>query len=78
MLFEVLQFIFAIGGSDITDLLGNTLGGMIGSGVYVVFRKLFRTKVNKILNSLASIGTLGILALALLLIVGVIRYGNYC
>ncbi|WP_420488218.1 hypothetical protein [Gottfriedia acidiceleris] len=26
MLFEVLQFIFAIGASDITDFMGNTLG----------------------------------------------------
>lgn len=28
--FETLQFIFAIGASDITDLIGNTSGGVIG------------------------------------------------
>lgn len=28
--FESLQYIFAIGVTDITDLLGNTLGGVIG------------------------------------------------
>lgn len=77
LLFEVLQFIFAIGGSDITDLIGNTLGGIIGVGVYIVFCKLFSTKANKILNVLASIGTICIFALVLLLIIGVIRYGNY-
>ena len=77
LLFEVLQFIFAIGASDITDLMGNTLGGIIGVGVYIVFCKLFSTKVNKILNVLASIGTICIFALVLLLIIGVIRYGNY-
>lgn len=77
LLFEVLQFIFAIGGSDITDLMGNTLGGIIGVGVYIVFCKLFSTKANKILNVLASIGTICIFALVLLLIIGVIRYGNY-
>ncbi|WP_066071701.1 VanZ family protein [Neobacillus soli] len=77
LLFEVLQFIFAIGGSDITDLLGNTLGGMIGVGVYIVFCKLFSTKANKILNVLALIGTICIFALVVLLIFGVIRYGNY-
>lgn len=77
LLFEVLQFIFAIGGSDITDLMGNTLGGMIGVGVYFLFCKLFRTKANKILNVLASIGTICIFALVFLLIIGVIRYGNY-
>lgn len=77
LLFEVLQFIFVIGGSDITDLMGNTLGGIIGVGVYSVFCKLFRTKANKILNALASIGTICIFALVLLLMIGVIRYGNY-
>ena len=77
LLFEVLQFSFAIGASDITDLMGNTLGGMIGVGVYIVFCKLFRTKANKILNVLASIGTICIFALVFLLIIGVIRYGNY-
>lgn len=30
LLFEGLQFIFAIGASDITDFMGNTLGGIIG------------------------------------------------
>ncbi|MGE7883798.1 VanZ family protein [Bacillus sp. NPDC094077] len=74
LLFEVLQFIFAIGGSDITDLMGNTLGGIIGAGVYVVFCKLFRTKANKILNVLASIGMIFIFVLFLLLISGVIIY----
>ncbi|RAN88945.1 hypothetical protein B5P41_15135 [Bacillus sp. SRB_28] len=77
LLFEVLQFIFAIGGSDITDLMGNTLGGIIGVGIYIVFCKLFSTKANKILNVLASIGTICIFSLVLLLIIGVIRYGNY-
>ena len=77
LLFEVLQFLFAIGASDITDLMGNTVGGMIGVGVYILFCKLFRTKANKILHVLASIGTICICALVLLLITGVIRYGNY-
>ncbi|MDM5304341.1 VanZ family protein [Peribacillus frigoritolerans] len=68
LLFEGLQFIFAIGASDITDFMGNTLGGIIGVGVYIVFCKLFSTKATKILNVLASIGTICIAALLLLLI----------
>lgn len=28
--FESLQYLFSIGASDITDLIGNTLGGLIG------------------------------------------------
>ncbi|MFY0758859.1 VanZ family protein [Metabacillus dongyingensis] len=74
LLFEVLQFIFAIGASDITDFMGNTLGGMIGVGFYIVFCKLFSTKANKILNVLTSIGVMFLVALVLLLISGVIRF----
>lgn len=77
LLFEVLQFIFAIGGSDITDLLGNTLGGIIGVGIYIVLRRLFSTNANTILNVLAAIGTIVIFALMLLMVSGVVRYGNY-
>ncbi|PLR66030.1 MULTISPECIES: VanZ family protein [Bacillaceae] len=74
LLFEVLQFIFAIGASDITDFMGNTLGGIIGVGVYIVFCKLFSTKANKILNVLTSIGVIFLVALVLVLISGVIRF----
>jgi len=74
LLFEVLQFIFAIGASDITDFIGNTLGGIIGVGVYIVFCKLFSTKANKILNVLTSIGVIFLVALVLFLISGVIRF----
>jgi len=74
LLFEVLQFIFAIGASDITDLIGNTLGGIIGVGVYIVFCKLFGTKANKILNILTSLGVIFLVALVLVLISGVIRF----
>jgi glycopeptide antibiotics resistance protein len=74
LLFETLQFTFAIGVSDITDLIGNILGGIIGVGVYIVFFKLFSTKANKILNVLASIGTICIFKLVQLLISGVIIF----
>lgn len=38
---EVMQFILAIGRSDITDLLMNTLGGFIGIAALYVCSKLF-------------------------------------
>ncbi|MCM3478360.1 VanZ family protein [Caldibacillus thermoamylovorans] len=68
LLFEVLQFIFAIVGTDITDFIGNTLGGIIGIAIYLVLRRLFKTKINKVLNVLASIGTACFIALLVLLI----------
>lgn len=31
--FEILQWIFALGASDITDLITNTIGGALGAGI---------------------------------------------
>ena len=55
---EVLQFVLAIGATDITDLLGNTFGGIIGIGVFYLFSKVFKNKTNKIINTLALIVTI--------------------
>lgn len=41
--FEVLQFAFAMGASDVTDLLANTVGGALGLGLYALARRAFRS-----------------------------------
>ena len=46
LFFETVQFVFAIGASDITDLLANTLGGVIGMGVFFILSKIFKAKVS--------------------------------
>ena len=63
LLFEIVQYAFAIGRSDITDMIENTLGGCIGIFVYNIFRGIFKEKVNKIFGILASIGTVFMLLL---------------
>ena len=60
LLFEIIQYSFAIGGMDITDLIGNTLGGTLGIFLYVVIFKLFSTKANPILLISGMIGTIGV------------------
>ena len=50
--FETIQFIFALGRTDITDILNNTLGGIIGIGIYNLFFKVFKNKTVNILNML--------------------------
>ena len=54
---EVCQFVFAIGASDITDMITNTLGTAVGVCLYVVFRKLFsdKQKADRIINRIASV-----------------------
>lgn len=68
---EVAQFIFGIGASDITDIINNTLGGIIGLMIYIGIEKVFKNsvKAQKIINIIATIGTtLMILLLVLLMI----------
>lgn len=50
LIFEILQFIFAVGASDITDLIMNTFGGIIGIGIYFLFSKVFKSKCDTIIN----------------------------
>ncbi len=67
--FEITQFIFAIGRADITDVLSNTLGGIIGIGIYALLFKLMKGKTNKVLNVIAAVLTaLAILFVVLLLV----------
>lgn len=60
--FEAIQFIFAIGRSDITDILVNTLGGLIGIGAYALLFKVLKDKTNKVINILAFITTICVTA----------------
>jgi len=66
---EVLQYILAIGASDITDIINNTLGGIIGLIIYKVIEKIFNNsaKAQKFINIIAQIGTTVVILLLLLL-----------
>ena len=67
-LFEVIQFIFAIGASDITDLIGNTLGGILGILFCIIMKKIAPKKFIFIINALGLlIEMVGIGLLILLL-----------
>ena len=54
--FEVIQFVFSIGASDITDLLANTFGGLIGIGFFFLLEKVFKRNTLKILNLICLAG----------------------
>lgn len=66
---EVIQYLFAIGASDITDLIGNTFGGLLGILFDRVSVKILksRQKTNKIFNILATIATASFLILVALI-----------
>ena len=56
---EISQFIMAIGASDITDIINNTLGGIVGLLIMHILVKLFKDKqkIYKLINILATTGT---------------------
>jgi len=60
LVFEVLQYILAIGVTDTTDIITNTLGTTIGVFSYLLACKIFKNKekIDKVLQILAIIATI--------------------
>lgn len=42
---EILQFIFAIGAMDIDDVILNTVGAILGIGVYQLLKSIFKSRM---------------------------------
>jgi glycopeptide antibiotics resistance protein len=69
ILFETIQYAFAIGASDITDLIGNTMGGIIGIYLCMLLRKIVPKKCVSLINVLGIVvETTGVGLLLLLLL----------
>jgi len=67
-LFEVVQFIFAIGASDVTDLIGNTFGGIVGILFCIIMKKIAPKKFISIINVLGMLFEIAAIGLLLLLL----------
>ncbi len=67
--YESLQYILSIGASDITDLIGNTLGGMFGIVLFLLLSKVLKDNTIKVINILAMIGTVFMAGLLGLLVI---------
>ena len=64
-LFETMQYILAVGRSDITDVLTNTAGGLLGLAVYSMAARLIgnRIKANRLFSILAGIVSVVVIGL---------------
>jgi glycopeptide antibiotics resistance protein len=70
---EAIQYIFAIGASDITDVITNTLGGLLGLMAYDLGRRRIRQES---LDRLIVAGSTALLAVFLLLLAALeLRHG---
>ena len=68
-MFEGLQFILRVGAFDITDIITNILGGIIGLLIFQAIEKLFNNSVKsrKFITIIAAIATVLMISLLLLL-----------
>ncbi len=62
LLFETTQLIFKIGVFDTTDLLTNTLGGMIGVLICKEIIHTFKRRSREMINAIGAAGTTGVCA----------------
>ena len=68
---EIFQFILGVGASDITDIINNTLGGVIGIAIYKGIEKISKNniKAQKFINICATIGTTLMISLLAVLVI---------
>lgn len=69
MIFEVTQYVLAIGWSDITDLINNTIGGFLGVIIYCILEKIFKQKALSVVNTLGMLLEVIFFGLAIILFV---------
>ena len=70
--FEILQWIFALGASDITDFITNTAGGALGTFLFFAMAKLFKGHQVRIVCIIGAI----IEAIFIILMIVLIFFNN--
>jgi len=66
LLFEIIQYVYSIGASDITDLITNTIGGLCGMVLFGILGKVTTKYRMTIINFFG--GGIEILVIVLVLI----------
>jgi glycopeptide antibiotics resistance protein len=54
---EVIQYVLAVGSSDITDIVVNTAGGVAGLGLLVVARRALQDEAGSVMTRVCSVMT---------------------
>ena len=65
LLFEAAQYIFAVGTTDIMDLIHNSIGGGLGVIVCCMARRILKERFNRAAVTASVLGTLLMLAVIL-------------
>lgn len=67
LFFETFQYVFGIGASDISDVITNTIGGIIGLCIYKTFKKILKDDV-KVKNLVAVCSLVVLIPVVLILV----------
>ncbi len=67
-LIEIIQYVFALGSSDIDDLVFNTLGTIIGYVLYKIIRQKSRTDTSSIVSIIILVTILGSVSIGVLFV----------
>lgn len=71
LIYEVTQYIFALGATDITDLITNSLGGLLGILIAYGLSRILKKSWVIILNAICLLG-----ALLLSVLIGLLIFSN--
>lgn len=65
--YEVVQYILICGATDVTDVIMNTAGALIGGIVFLIFKAIFKKHCIGVINGIGIVMLLALLALEMLL-----------
>lgn len=72
---EVAQFVLAVGRTDVTDVIANTAGAVVGMVVVALVQRGMGTPARRLMTSACTVGTALALVACALFVVGPMRYG---
>ena len=64
--FEIVQYILKIGTCDLMDAINNTLGGVIGILLFLLLKRILKTRTRPALSLLAIPGAIAFAVVAYL------------
>jgi glycopeptide antibiotics resistance protein len=74
--FETLQFVLAVGSSDVTDVILNTAGAVVGWAVLALARSGLRERTSTVLVRVCAVATVMALAVGAVAVAGPVRHGR--
>ena len=72
---EVLQYTLAVGSSDLTDVVVNTAGGLVGLGLFALAQRRFGTRTTTVLTRACTVGTVLAVLAGVLVVASPMRFG---